>query len=145
MFDITPWNEQKDSEIAQRIYNAIFVSVCQICLIRTKRPGQNSTWINDLNHEHQKEFSKVFDKIQVVPLGPKRFKLSQINDYKSIWQDVQYKVNNQREETKNNDERAETLKEENKRLELEYENKTHNIVMNESTVFVQNEKKIKKN
>ena len=63
MFNITPWNEPKFPEIVQTIYNAIFVSVCQICLIRTKRSGKNSTWINDLNPEHQKELSKVVDKM----------------------------------------------------------------------------------
>ena len=52
--------------------------------------------------------------MQVVPLGPKRFKLSDINDYKSNCQDIQYKVNNQREGTKNNNKRAEILKEEKK-------------------------------
>ena len=38
---ITPWNEQKFPEIVQRINNAIFVSVCQKDLTRTKRPGKN--------------------------------------------------------------------------------------------------------
>ena len=36
MFNITPWNEQTYPEIAQRIYNAMFVSVCRICLTRKK-------------------------------------------------------------------------------------------------------------
>ena len=63
MMNITPWNEQKFPEIVHRIYNAIFVSGCQICLTRTKRPGKNSTQINDLNHEHQKELSKIVDKM----------------------------------------------------------------------------------
>ena len=67
MFNITPWNEQKFSEIVQRINNALFVSVCQICPTRTKRPGKNSTWINDLNREHQKDLSKIVHKTQVVP------------------------------------------------------------------------------
>ena len=97
MLNITQWNKLKFPEIVQRIYNTIFVSVCQICLTRTKRPGKNSTWINDLYHEHQKELSKVVDKMQVVPLGPKRVKLSEINDYKSNWQDVQHKVTNQQQ------------------------------------------------
>ena len=34
--------------------------------------------------------------MQVVPLGPKRVKLSEFNDCKK-WKDVQHKVNNQRE------------------------------------------------
>ena len=59
--------------------------------------GKKSTWINDLNQQHQKELSKVVNKMQVFPLGPKRVKLLEINDYKSKWKDVQYKVNNQRE------------------------------------------------
>ena len=36
MLNITPWNEPKSPEIVQQIYNSIFVSVCQICLTRTK-------------------------------------------------------------------------------------------------------------
>ena len=36
-----------------------------------------------------------------------------------------------------------TSKEEEKRTELKYKNITHNVVMNESTVVVQNEKKSK--
>ena len=56
LLNITPWSEQKFQEIAQRIYNTIFVSVyqiclqriynttffsvCQVCLTRTKRPGK---------------------------------------------------------------------------------------------------------
>ena len=89
MFNITLWNEQKFPEIVQRIYNAIFVSVFQICLTRTKRSRKNSACINDLNHEHQKELSKVVNKMQVVPLGSRRAKLSEIKDYKSNWQHVQ--------------------------------------------------------
>ena len=112
MFNITPWNEPKFPEIAQGIYNAIFVSVYEICLTRTKRPEKNSTWINDLNHQQQKGLSKVVDKMQVVSRGLKRLKLSEINDYKNNWQNVKHKVNNQREETKNKDNRAKTLKEE---------------------------------
>ena len=91
MFNITQWNEPKFPEIVQRIYNAIFVSVCQICLTRTKRPGKSSTWINDLNHQHQKELSKIVGKMQVVQLGPKRVKLSEFNDYKNSWKDVHIK------------------------------------------------------
>ena len=53
--------------------------------------------------------------MQVVPLGPKRDKLSEINDFKSNWQHVQPKVNNKREETDANNQRAETLKEVKKR------------------------------
>ena len=49
--------------------------------------------------------------MQDVPLGPKRVKLSAINDYKC---NVQYKVNNQQEGIQNNNKRGETLKEEKK-------------------------------
>ena len=49
--------------------------------------------------------------MQVLPLGPKRVKLSEIHDYKSYWQHVQPKVNNQQEETEVNNQREETLKE----------------------------------
>ena len=97
----------------------MFVSVCQIYLTRTKRPGKNSTWIKDLSYEHQKDLSKVVNKMQVIPLGPKRVKLSENNNYKSNWQDIQHKVNNQQEDTKINDKRAETLKVEKKnRIEI---------------------------
>ena len=41
--------------------------------------------------------------MQVVPLGPKRVKLSEFNDYKSNWKDVQHEVNNQLEGIQNND------------------------------------------
>ena len=41
--------------------------------------------------------------MQVVPLGPKRVKLSEIKEYKSNCQHIYPKVNNQREETKVND------------------------------------------
>ena len=53
--------------------------------------------------------------MQAVPLCPKRVKLSEINNFKSNWQDVQHKVNNEREETIVNDQRAGTLKEVKKR------------------------------
>ena len=66
---ITQWNEQKFPEIVQRIYNAIFVNAFQICLIRTKKIGESSTRIHNLNHEHQKELSKIVNKMQVFPLG----------------------------------------------------------------------------
>ena len=66
-------------------------SVCRICFTRTNRPGKNSTWIYDLNHQHQKELSKVVNKIQDVPLVPKRVKLSEYNDYKNSWKHVQHK------------------------------------------------------
>ena len=61
--------EPKFREIVQRIYNAIFVSVCQICLTRTKRPGKNSTWINDLNHEHQKNYQRQSTKCKLFHLA----------------------------------------------------------------------------
>ena len=92
MLNITQWNETKFTEIVQRIYNALFVSVCRISLTRTKRPEKNSTWISDLNHQHQKDLSKVVSKMKVVPLGPKRIKLSEFNDNKNNWKDVQHKV-----------------------------------------------------
>ena len=101
MFNITPWNEPKFPEIVQQIYNVIFVSVCQICLTRTNRPGKNSTWINDINHQHQNELSRVVDKMQVVPLGPKRVKLSECIDYKNSWKHVEHIVNNQHEGIQN--------------------------------------------
>ena len=36
--------------------------------------------------------------MQVVPLSPKRVKVSEIKDYKSNWQHVQPQVNHQRAE-----------------------------------------------
>ena len=91
--------------------------------------------------------------MQVVPLGPKRVKLSEFNDYKNIWKDVQHKltnqlegiqnwkdaqhkVNNQQEDIQNYDKIAESSKEECK-------NKINNIVINESTVVVQKGKNSK--
>ena len=99
MINITPWTEEKFLEKVQRIYNAIFVSVYQLCLTRTKGLGENSTWINELNQEHQKELSKAVGKMEVVPLGQKIDKLSQIKDYKSSWQHVQPQVNYQKGKT----------------------------------------------
>ena len=64
---------------------------------KNKKTWKYSTWINDLHHEYKKEVSKVVDKMQVVPLGRKRVKLSEINDYRGNWQHGQHKVNNQRE------------------------------------------------
>ena len=49
--------------------------------------------------------------MQVVPLSPKRVKLSDINDYTSNWQHIHPKINVQREEAKVNNQRAKTLKE----------------------------------
>ena len=66
MFNITPWNEQKFPEIVQRIYNAIFVQCLLNMSNMNKKTGKKSTWINDLNHEHKKELSKVVDKMQIV-------------------------------------------------------------------------------
>ena len=37
--------------------------------------------------------------MQVVPLGPKIVQISEFNDYKSNWKDVQHKVNNKQEIT----------------------------------------------
>ena len=91
-------DRRKFPKIVQRIYNAIFVSDFQICRTRTKRPGKNSTRHDDLNTEHQKELSKVVHKMEVVPLGPKRVKLSQIKDYKSNWQHIEPQANDEKEE-----------------------------------------------
>ena len=44
--------------------------------------------------------------MQVVPLGLKSIKRSEINFYKNNWKDVQHKVNNQREETKIDDKKS---------------------------------------
>ena len=94
---------------------------------KNKKTWKNSIWINDLNHEHQKELSKIVDKMQVVPLGPKRVKLSECNDYKNSWKKIQ-----------NNDKIAESSKEECK-------NNTNNVVKIPSTIVVQKGKKIKTN
>ena len=69
---------------------------------KNKQTRKNSTWINDLNHQHQKELTRVVNKMQVVLFGPKRVKLSEINDYKNNWKDVQHKVSNQQEGIQNN-------------------------------------------
>ena len=57
--------------------------------------------------------------MQVVPLGPKRVKLSEINNSKRNWKDVQPKANEFREETIINDQRAEILKEGKKEKTIE--------------------------
>ena len=106
MFKITPLNEQKFPEIVQRIYNAKLISVCQICLTRTRRLGKKSTRYSDLNHKHKEELPRIVHKMQVVPFGSKRVKLSEIYNFKSNWQHVQHKVNNKREDTIVNDQRV---------------------------------------
>ena len=128
---------------------------CLLVLTRTKRPGKKSRWINDLNHQHQKELSRVLDKMQVVPLGTTRVKLSESTDYKNNQKDVQHKVNNeqegilnwkyaqhkvnnQQEDIQNNVKIAESSKEECK-------NNTNNVVMIPSTIVVQMGKKIQNN
>ena len=68
---------------------------------KNKKTRKKLTWINDLNHQHQKALSRAVDKMQVVPLGPKRVKLLESNDYKSKWKDIQHKVNNQQEGIRN--------------------------------------------
>ena len=92
MFNITLWTEQKFPEIIEKIYNAIFISVCQIYPTRMRRSGENSTWINDLFPEYQKEMSKVVNRMKIISLGPKRVKLSQFNDYNSNWQILKYMI-----------------------------------------------------
>ena len=64
----------------QRIYNAIFISLCRVSLKRTKRPGKNSHWVKDLNIQDQKDLSSYYCKMKKVPLGPKRVKLSNHHD-----------------------------------------------------------------
>ena len=49
--------------------------------------------------------------MKVVPLGPERVKLTEINNFERNWQYIQSKVNNRREETIVNNKGAETLKE----------------------------------
>ena len=44
-FNINSVTQDKFPEIVQRIYNAIFVSLCKVSLKRTNRPGKNSHWI----------------------------------------------------------------------------------------------------
>ena len=69
----------------QRIYNAIFVSLCKVSLKRTNRPGKNLHWVKDFNIQDQKDLSIYYHKMKKVLLGPKRVKLSyhldQIDDY----------------------------------------------------------------
>ena len=81
-FNINPLTQEKFPEIVQRIYNAIFVSLCKVSLKRTNRPGKNSHWIKDLSKQDQQEISANYFKMKTVPRGPKRVKLS--NDYDSI-------------------------------------------------------------
>ena len=91
--------------------------------------------------------------MQGVPLGPKRVKLSESNDYENNgkdvqhkvnsrqegiqnWKDVQHKVINQGEDIQNNDKIAESSKEECK-------NNTNNIVKIPSTIVVHKRKKFR--
>ena len=48
-----------------------------------KRPGKNSTWINDLNHEHKKELSKVSKKYRLFHLA-----LRELNSQKLMTTEV---------------------------------------------------------
>ena len=75
-FNINSQTQDKFPEIVQRIYNAIFVSLCKVSLKRTNRPGKNSHWIKDLSLQDQQKLSANYFKMKAVPLGPKRVKLS---------------------------------------------------------------------
>ena len=75
-FNINPLTQEKFPEIVQRIYNAIFVSLCKVSLKRTNRPGKNSHWIKDLSIRDQQEILANYFKMKTVPRGPKRVKLS---------------------------------------------------------------------
>ena len=75
-FNINSQTQDKFPEIVQRIYNAIFVSLCKVSLKRTNRPGKNSDWIKDLSIRDQQEISSNYFKMKTVPRGPKRVKLS---------------------------------------------------------------------
>ena len=63
---------------------------------KNKKIWKKSSWIKDVNHKHKDKLSRIVDKMQVVPLGPKRVKLSEINNFKSNWQNVQRVVNDKR-------------------------------------------------
>ena len=73
-FRINPQTQEKFAEIVQRIYNAIFVSLCKVSLKRTNCSGKNSHWVNDLNIQDRKDLSSFYCKLQKVPLDPKRVK-----------------------------------------------------------------------
>ena len=115
--------------------------------------GKKSTWINDLNHQHQKELSRVVDKMQVVPLGPKRVKLSEFNDYNDNWKEVQHKVNSLQEDIRNKKDVKCKVNNQGKEIENnvkiaessknECKDNTNNVVKIPSTIVVQKEKKTK--
>ena len=48
-FNMNPQTQEKFAEIVQRIFKAIFVSLCKVSLKRTNCPGKNSYWVKDLN------------------------------------------------------------------------------------------------
>ena len=66
-FNINAATQDKFPEIVQRIYNAIFVSLCKVSLKRTNRPGKNSHWIKDLSIRDQQEISANHFKMKTVP------------------------------------------------------------------------------
>ena len=56
-FDINPQTKEKLAGIVQRIYNAIFISLCKVSLKRTNCSTKNSHWVKDLNIQEQKDLS----------------------------------------------------------------------------------------
>ena len=79
-FNINLQNQENFAEIVQRIYNAMFVSLCKASLKRTNYPEKNSHWVKDLNVQDKKDLSTYYFKIKRVPLGSKRVKLSNHHD-----------------------------------------------------------------
>ena len=67
--------------------------------------------------------------MEVVPLDPKRIKLSQIKDYKSNWQHIEHQVSKRL--------KWKHFKRRKKIRELNYENKTHSDSTNESTDVIE--------
>ena len=84
-FNINPQTQEKFAEIVQRIFNALFLSLCQISFERNNCPGQNSHRVKGLNIQDHKDLSKFFCKMKKFSLSPKRVKLSnhfdEIHDY----------------------------------------------------------------
>ena len=115
-FNKNPQTQEKFAEIVQRIYNAIFISFCKISLKRTNRPRKNSHLTKDLNIQDQKDLSTYYRKMEKVPLGPKRVKLSYNLDRKDDYgqkgkeEDKHYDFTKQVEKASNNENEKEKEK-----------------------------------
>ena len=61
-FDINPQTQEKFAEIVQRIYNAIFISLCKVSSKRTYRPRKNLHWVKDFTIQEKKIYHHIIVK-----------------------------------------------------------------------------------